>query len=71
MASMQADSECLALLQGFSEMNLVPIGADGICVGGMCFPSLYNLYDTTHYGKKNSTEHEHLTYLDDQATQLH
>lgn len=47
-------------------MYLVPIEADGICVGGMCFPSLYNLY-ITHYGEKNSTEHERLTYLDDQA----
>lgn len=45
----------------------LPIEADGICVGGMCFPLLYNLYDTTHYGKKNSTAHEHLTYLDDRA----
>lgn len=67
MASTQADYECLALLSALRKMHPLPIEADGKCVGGLCFPLLYNLYDTTHYGEKKSTEHERLTYLDDRA----
>lgn len=50
---------------------MVPIEADGICVGGMEASHRSIIYDTTHYGKKNSVKHEHLTYLDYQAPPLH
>lgn len=42
-------------------MYPLPIEADGICVRALH----NNLYDTTHYGKQNTTEREHLTYIDD------
>lgn len=33
---------------------MVPTEADGICVGGMCFPSLYNLWHNTLLKEKLS-----------------